>query len=154
MLNKYVKQCERQPMEHKKHILLLTTGGTIACQPGEDGLDPRRSDVMGQQIDQFRAYYDITVRDVMCLDSSNITPGEWQSIAQHIFTLRKDFDAIRKELEYKMSAPMLGGGTVFALDHRIPNGVPIENYRFYVNYGRELLGLGPIKEEGWARMAF
>ena len=94
MLNKYVKQCERQPMEHKKHILLLTTGGTIACQPGEDGLEPRRSDVMGQQIDQFRAYYDITVRDVMCLDSSNITPGEWQSIAQHIFTLRKDFDGI------------------------------------------------------------
>ena len=81
-------------MEHKKHILLLTTGGTIACRPGEDGLEPHRSGVMGQQIDQFRAYYDITVRDVMCLDSSNITPEEWQSIARHIFTLRKDFDGI------------------------------------------------------------
>lgn len=24
------------------------------------------------------------------------------------------------------------GGCVLALDHRIPNGTPLENYRFYV----------------------
>lgn len=70
------------------------------------------------------------------------------------FVLRKDFAAIRTELEYKMSAPMLGGGTIFALDHRIPNGVPIENYRYYVETGRMLLHLPPICQEGWARMAF
>lgn len=70
------------------------------------------------------------------------------------FVLHKDFDAIRTELEYKMSAPMLGGGTVFAIDHRIPNGVPLENYRYYVKTGRELLGLPPVKNEGWGRMAF
>lgn len=70
------------------------------------------------------------------------------------FALRKDFAAIRAELEYKMSAPMLGGGTIFALDHRIPNGVPIENYRYYVQLGREMLGLPPIAGEGWKRMAF
>ena len=68
--------------------------------------------------------------------------------------LRKDKEAIRAELEYKMSTPMLGGGTIFALDHRIPNGVSIENYRYYVNLGREMLGLEPIREEGWMRMAF
>ncbi len=68
--------------------------------------------------------------------------------------LRKEKDAIRRELEYKMSSPMRGGGTIFALDHRIPNGVSIENYRYYVNLGREMLGLEPITAEGWARMAF
>ena len=68
--------------------------------------------------------------------------------------LRKDKAAIRAELEYKMSEPMLGGGTIFALDHRIPNGVSLENYYYYVNTGRELLGLGPIKGEGWEPMAF
>ena len=68
--------------------------------------------------------------------------------------LREGPEAIRKELEYKMSAPMLKGGTIFALDHRIPNGVSIENYRYYVNLGREMLGLGPICGEGWQRMAF
>jgi len=73
-------------------------------------------------------------------------------IDKHV--LRKDKAAIRAELEYKMSAPMLGGGTIFALDHRIPNGVPLENYRYYVTLGREILGLPPIREEGWERMAF
>ena len=68
--------------------------------------------------------------------------------------LRKDKAVIRAELEYKMSAPMLGGGTIFALDHRIPNGVSLENYRYYVNTGREMLGLPPVSGEGWARMAF
>ena len=68
--------------------------------------------------------------------------------------LRKDPAAIRAELEYKMSAPMLGGGTIFALDHRIPNGVSLENYKYYVNLGREMLGIPPITSEGWERMAF
>ena len=70
------------------------------------------------------------------------------------FALYKGKEAIRKELEYKMSQPMLGGGTIFSLDSRIPNGVPIENYRYYVEYGRKLLGLPPVSEDGWARMAF
>ena len=30
----------------KKHILLLTTGGTIASLPGGEGLEPQRSTVM------------------------------------------------------------------------------------------------------------
>ena len=53
-----------------------------------------------------------------------------------------------------MSGPLMGGGTVFAIDHRIPNGVPLANYRYYVETGRRLFGLPPAKEEGWARMAF
>ena len=61
---------------------------------------------------------------------------------------------IRKELEYKMQDIMRGGGTVVALDHRIPNGVSIENYRYYVTLGREILGLPPSSGEGWERMAF
>lgn len=73
-------------------------------------------------------------------------------IDKHV--LRKDPEAIRAELEYKMAAPCLGGGTVFAIDHLIPNGVPISNYRYYVEYGRKLLGLPPIEGEGWGRMCF
>ena len=70
------------------------------------------------------------------------------------FALRGTKDDIRNELEKKITPITKGGGTVFALDHRIPNGVPIENYRYYVNYARELLGLEPISGSGWARMAF
>ena len=81
-------------MTKKKKILLLTTGGTIASVPGGEGLEPRRSDVMERELEQLRTYYDITVRDVMCLDSSNIRPEEWQLIAEHIFTDRTGFDGV------------------------------------------------------------
>lgn len=63
-------------------------------------------------------------------------------------------EAIRRELEYKISDVTLGGGTVFGLDHRIPNGVLIDDYRYYVNLGREILGKPPITAKGWERMAF
>ena len=81
-------------MDEKKHILLLTTGGTIASKPGADGLEPHRSDVMERELQQLRTYYDITVRDVMCLDSSNIRPAEWQLIARAVYQNRSDVDGI------------------------------------------------------------
>ena len=81
-------------MEQKKKILLLTTGGTIACLPGEEGLAPGSSQILAQQIDRFRIYYDISVQDVMCLDSSNIRPEEWQKIARHIFAEKDNYDGM------------------------------------------------------------
>ena len=70
------------------------------------------------------------------------------------FALRAGKEAIRAELEYKLHSPLRGGGTIFALDHRIPNGVHIEDYRYYVSLAREMLGIPPISGEGWERMAF
>ena len=81
-------------MSQKKKILLLTTGGTIASVPGGQGLEPHRSEVMELALEQLRSYYEITVDDVMCLDSSNITPEEWQTIATRIFEERTGYDGI------------------------------------------------------------
>ena len=81
-------------MSQKKHILLLTTGGTIASLPGGDGLQPTDSGVFQREMDQLRTYYDITVRELMTLDSSNIRPAEWQLIAQGIWENRQGFDGI------------------------------------------------------------
>ncbi len=63
-------------------------------------------------------------------------------------------EAVKKELEYRLAPNLMGGGTIFGLDHRIPNGVHIDTYRYYVNLGREMLGLEPISNQGWSRMAF
>jgi len=81
-------------MNEKKRILLLTTGGTIASVPGGEGLEPMRSGVMERELEQLRTYYDIEVRDVMCLDSSNITPEQWQLIAREIFEHRLGYDGV------------------------------------------------------------
>jgi hypothetical protein len=73
-------------------------------------------------------------------------------IDKHV--LRQDRAAIRRELEYKLQPLMREGGVVFGLDHEIPNGTPLANYRFYVDLGREILGLPPRdpSRKGWARM--
>ena len=62
---------------------------------------------------------------------------------------------IERELIYKLQ-PRMHAGTVFGLDHRIPNGTPVENYRYYIQTAREILGLEPIEhaEKGFKRMAF
>ena len=78
----------------KKQILLLTTGGTIACAPGGDGLEPRTSDILSRELHRLRGFYDITVKDIFCLDSSNISPEEWQLIAGHIFAEKDRYDGI------------------------------------------------------------
>jgi len=73
------------------------------------------------------------------------------------FALARGKEEIRNELEYKMQPFMIEqGGTVFGLDHRIVNGTTVENYRYYVNLGREMLNLPPLdsKRKGWTRMAF
>ena len=78
----------------KKKILLLTTGGTIACTPGQEGLAPQKGQILERELERLRVFYDITVRDIICLDSSNITPEQWQLIARSAFEARQDFDGI------------------------------------------------------------
>lgn len=75
-------------------------------------------------------------------------------IDKHV--LRKGKEDILKELEYKMQPIMQEGGMVFGIDHRIPNGTSIENYRYYVNTAREVLGLPPVNEaqKGWGMSIF
>ena len=74
-------------------------------------------------------------------------------IDKHV--LRRSREDIRRELEYKLQ-PSMHRGTVFGLDHRIPNGTPLENYRYYVNTAREILGLPPADKKNGVhvRMAF
>lgn len=73
-------------------------------------------------------------------------------IDKHV--LRSGKDDILHELEYKLQPVTRDGGIVYGLDHRITNGTPIENYRYYVRSAREILGLDPSPMPGWARMAF
>ncbi len=64
--------------------------------------------------------------------------------------------AIDAELETKLTPEMLSrGGLAFGLDHRIPNGTPLEHYRYYVRKVREIIGLPPLDgtRKGWGRMA-
>ena len=62
-----------------KQILLLTTGGTIASLPTEDGLAPGLDGeaLAGMLPVGVREHYAVSIRDILHLDSSNIQPEEW-----------------------------------------------------------------------------
>ncbi len=58
-------------------------------------------------------------------------------IDKHV--LRRSQAEIAAELEYKLPPMVATGGCMLALDHRIPNGTPLENYRFYIQKAWEIL---------------
>lgn len=76
-----------------KKLLLLSTGGTIASVVSEDGLTPGET---GNELLTMLGQipYDITVQDILQLDSSNIQPEEWRTIAEAIYRNCNDYDGI------------------------------------------------------------
>jgi uroporphyrinogen-III decarboxylase len=58
-------------------------------------------------------------------------------IDKHV--LRRSKEEIVAELEYKIPPVVRTGGCVLGLDHRIPNGTPLENYRFYIAKAWEIM---------------
>jgi hypothetical protein len=61
----------------------------------------------------------------------------WGGLDKHV--LRRSPAEIVAELEYKVPPLVRSGGCVFGLDHRIPNGTPLANYRFYIAKLQEIL---------------
>lgn len=53
--------------------------------------------------------------------------------------LRQGKEAILAELEYKIPPMVRTGGCMLGLDHRIPNGTPLEAYRFYIAKAWEIM---------------
>lgn len=74
---------------------MLTTGGTIASAKTEDGLAPT---ITGEGLRHFVGgifdSYEVIVRDILHLDSSNMQPEEWEFIAQNVYANWKEFDGI------------------------------------------------------------
>jgi hypothetical protein len=58
-------------------------------------------------------------------------------IDKHV--LRRGQEEIVAELEYKIPPMVASGGCMLALDHRIPNGTPLEAYRFYIRKAWEIM---------------
>lgn len=58
-------------------------------------------------------------------------------IDKHV--IRRSREEIVAELEYKIPSMVRTGGCVLGLDHRIPNGTPLANYRFYVQKAWEII---------------
>ena len=135
---------------------LFSSHGTQIFQMDSDGnINPVLDALLGCGINSFYPMEPAAGMDIVKIRKQY---GQKFSMAggidKHI--LRETKEDIQKELGYKMQPSMQQGGMIFGLDHRIPNGTPLENYRYYVDLGREILGLPPRtqKSRGWQRMAF
>ncbi len=64
---------------------MLATGGTIACEPSEDGLIPRLSgEAMIRLLGEAQLPCAVEVRELMNLDSSNLQPEDWETMARAV----------------------------------------------------------------------
>ncbi|MBQ8974109.1 MAG: asparaginase [Oscillospiraceae bacterium] len=78
-----------------KSVLLITTGGTIAARDSGDGLKPNMSSQeLLHFVDGLTGLYDITTKELLNLDSSNIQVDEWIIIARAIYEALDKYDGI------------------------------------------------------------
>ena len=73
-----------------KHILLLGTGGTIACKHGDSGLTPLLTgDELLSYVPAARSFCEVEAIQVLNIDSTNIHPKHWQLLCQ---VLEENYD--------------------------------------------------------------
>lgn len=78
-----------------KNILLLTTGGTIACVETEEGLIPSLSgEWLLEKIPEIKSQCNITIKPILNIDSSNMSSSDWKVIAESVYEGLKEFEGI------------------------------------------------------------
>jgi L-asparaginase len=76
-----------------KKILMLGTGGTIACIPSENGLIPALDgETLVSLVPELAGLCHIDYKQILNLDSSNISPKHWQLIANALAKNYETYD--------------------------------------------------------------
>ena len=78
-----------------KKLMILSTGGTIACTETAEGLIPTLSanDILNYVPASAKIAH-IETKTILNLDSSNIQPEEWRIIAKAVYDCLPDYDGI------------------------------------------------------------
>lgn len=77
----------------KKRILMLGTGGTIACKRTDDGLSPgiTPEELVGY-IPDVKEVCEVHTIQVCNVDSTNVTPKHWSMVSQAIEEHYEEYD--------------------------------------------------------------
>ena len=76
-----------------KHILLITTGGTIASADSENGLAPAlTSEQLLRHVPEVSRLCRVSTVGLYNLDSTNMRPEYWLEIARYIRKVYNDYD--------------------------------------------------------------
>lgn len=78
-----------------KRVLLLSTGGTIASRPGKSGLEPGMTgEELVAELGDLSGKFDIHLKPLLSLDSSNIQAEEWRLMARSVYENIENYDGI------------------------------------------------------------
>lgn len=164
-----------------KKILLITTGGTIASGQTGEGLAPvLQSGDFPFLHELLSPSFELKVRNLFQLDSSNIQPEEWQCIARTVAEEYQNFDGIvlthgTDTMAYTAAAlsfmlrnlpiPLVLTGSQLPMTHLLTDGV--ENLRcafamaasgkpgvFVAFHRKVILGTRAVKVRTFAMDAF
>ena len=76
-----------------KKILLITTGGTIACIKTSSGLIPHATpEELLNEVEVVKTFCVPTGLNLMCIDSTDMLPSDWIKIAECIKDNYEDYD--------------------------------------------------------------
>ncbi len=78
-----------------KKILILTTGGTIASKESTEGrIAEYGGEQLVQEIPKLQGLCELSIRDLMKVDSTNIQPEDWVIMAREAYEGLKRYDGI------------------------------------------------------------
>ena len=140
------------PYYRQMSDLLLSRGPCVISQDSDGDVSPLLPVLMEAGLTCTYPCEPAAGMDIVQLRQKHGTALSYKGgIDKHV--LRRTKADIRTELEYKMQ-PLMHTGVVFGLDHRITDATPIENYRYYVQTAREILGQPMDAPAPFVRMAF
>lgn len=143
------------PYYLKSWELVKDAGTKLFCQDSDGNMNPVIDAFIEGGINIFYPCEPYGGMDIVALRKKYHHQIAFRGgIDKHV--LRRSKEEIKAEVDYKMQDCMMDGGIVFGLDHRIPNGTPLENYIYYIDLAREKLGMEDFRtaEPTWGRMAF
>ena len=77
-----------------KRVMLLATGGTIACTNGNHGLEPTLHGRNLLEAIQDELPCAVDAQDVFLMDSSNMQPEEWSALARAVDGALQSYDGV------------------------------------------------------------
>ncbi len=79
----------------KRKILIINTGGTLSSVMKDSGLAPGLTTIdMQKELHIVSGDTDLEIEDFCSLDSANIFPEDWQSLARRIAEVKNDYDGV------------------------------------------------------------
>lgn len=126
------------PYYRKIWDLLQDRGARLFDQDSDGDMNPVIDDFLAAGVNCMHPMEPAANMDIVRIRSKyGHRLAFYGGLDKHV--IRRSPEEINAELEYKIPPMVRTGACVLGLDHRIPNGTPLANYRFYLRRAWEII---------------